>query len=426
MEAATLLPFAQVSVRHGRLTIDALVVDDEAVVRLARDATDPTRFVLDALGVGARVLDREQTSAQTDVVKAEFERMRSEFTERSKAVADRLDQKVDQAFAPGEGHVSRVLARHFGDESSGAVQHKVRAVVTELAGQIREDVRKQFTSTGQDNPIVAIQQASLRVIRDNASQQAERLAAMDARLEAMRVQMSELKAEKEKLESVAAEVQRGTAKGRSYEESVYEALDAISQGQGDDCDAVGDTKGVGGRKGDVVIALDACAGPARGRIVIEAKNSRLSKRQALDELDEAMATRDADYAIFVVPSEDRLPARTHDLREFNGNKLFVVFDPESGARGGLEVAYKLARARVLMARGDTAGIDPAAVRSEVERAFAAMEDVRRVKSQLTQATTYIGEATKIVDTLATNVRGHLGQIDALLRPAEDDADVEAR
>jgi ATP/maltotriose-dependent transcriptional regulator MalT len=79
-----------------------------------------------------------------------------------------------------------------------------------------------------------------------------------------------------------------------------------------------------------------------------------------------------------------------------------------------------------MARGDTAGIDPAAVRSEVERAFAAMEDVRRVKSQLTQATTYIGEATKIVDTLATNVRGHLGQIDALLRPAEDDADVEAR
>jgi len=81
---------------------------------------------------------------------------------------------------------------------------------------------------------------------------------------------------------------------------------------------------------------------------------------------------------------------------------------------------------VLMARGDAVGIDPAAVRAEVERALASMEDVRRVKSQLTQATTYIGEATKIVDAMASNVRGHLGQIDALLREAEerpsDDAD----
>jgi hypothetical protein len=329
MEAATLLPFAQVSVRHGRLTIDALVVDDEAVVRLARDATDPTRFVLDALGVGARVLDREQTSAQTDVVKAEFERMRSEFTERSKAVADRLDQKVDQAFAPDEGHVSRVLARHFGDESSGAVQHKVRAVVTELAGQIREDVRKQFTSTGQDNPIVAIQQASLRVIRDNASQQAERLAAMDARLEAMRVQMSELKAEKEKLESVAAEVQRGRPRAASYEESVYEALGRHLAGPGRRLRRGRRHEGRRRAQGRVVIALDACAGPARGESSSRPRTRRLSKRQALDELDEAMATRDADYAIFVVPSEDRCRPRTHDLREFNGNKLFVVFDPES-------------------------------------------------------------------------------------------------
>jgi hypothetical protein len=44
-----------------------------------------------------------------------------------------------------------------------------------------------------------------------------------------------------------------------------------------------------------------------------------------------------------------------------------------------------------------------------------------VKSQLTQATTYIGEATKIVEAMAGSVRGHLGQIDTLLRPAEDAA-----
>jgi hypothetical protein len=259
----------------------------------------------------------------------------------------------------------------------------------------------------------------LAIVKQSGEAQVAQSRALTEQLAAVEVKLAELRAEKVKVIELAAEAERGTAKGRTYEDGVFEALDAIAGGQGDDCDAVGDVKGVGGRKGDVLVAIDACGGPARGRIVFEAKNSRLSKKQALADLDEAMTTRDADYGIFVVPSDDKLPAKTHDLREFNGNKLFVVFDPEQDHRVGLEVAYKLARARVLMARGDATGIDPAAVRTEVERALGAMEDVRRVKSQLTQATTSIAEATKIVDMLAGTVRGHLGQIESLLRAAED-------
>jgi hypothetical protein len=425
MEAASLpLPFAQVSVRNGRLVIDALVLDDEVACRLASAEDNPARFVIDAIGIGARVLDREQTAQEADYVKAEFERqarqLDADFVERARRVAERLDAKVDEVFGPEHGHVTRALTRHFGDESSVAVQHKVKAVLTEVAAQMREDLRKQLTTDSADNPIVQIQKATLSVMKENADRQGEHLVAMNQRLEAMRLEVAALKAEKEKLAEVAAEAERGTAKGRSYEEAVADALDAIAAGQGDDCDAVGDVKGVGGKKGDVVIAIEACAGPPRGRIVFEAKNSRLSKKQALAELDEAMASRDADYGIFVVPSADKLPARVSDLREFGGDKLFVVFDPEDDGRIGLEVAYKLARARVLMARGEAGAIDPDAVRGEVERALGAMEDVRRVKSQLTQATTYIGEASKIVDAMAGTVRGHLGQIDVLLRPAEED------
>jgi hypothetical protein len=426
MEAAAIpLPFAQVSVRNGRLVIDALVLEDETATRLAAESESPARLVIDAIGIGARVLDREQTAQEADYVKAEFERqarqLDTEFVERARRVADRLDAKVDEVFGPEHGHVTQALTRHFGDESSAAVQHKVRAVLTEVAGQMRDDLRKQLTTDSADNPIVQIQRATLSAMKQNADQQGAHLRTMNERLEAMRMEVAALKAEKEKLVEVAAEAERGTAKGRTYEESVFDALDAIAVGQGDDCDAVGDTKGVGGKKGDVVVAIEACAGPARGRIVFEAKNSKLSKKQALCELDEAMHARDADYGIFVVPSPDKLPAKTADLREFGGDKLFVVFDPDDGGRIGLEVAYKLARARVLMARGDTGAVDPAAVRAEVERAFGAMEDVRRVKSQLTQATTYIGEATKIVEAMAGTVRGHLGQIDTLLRPAEDAA-----
>ncbi|HEV2820078.1 MAG TPA: hypothetical protein VGW11_06185, partial [Solirubrobacteraceae bacterium] len=150
MEAATPLPFSSVHVRNGRLAIDALVIDDQCAVRQAAERGDPARFVVEAIEIGARVLDREQAATDTDFVKLEFERaaheLKQEFTDRAKGVADRLDQKVEEAFGAEHGHVARVLARHFGDESAGAVQHRVRAVLDEVAKTMRDDLRKQLTS----------------------------------------------------------------------------------------------------------------------------------------------------------------------------------------------------------------------------------------------------------------------------------------
>lgn len=431
MEAATTLPFSRCRTFNGELLVDGLRVDDEAVVALVHERErrgEPVdRLVRQMLEIGGRVLAREETGQQAEFVRAEFERAAREldrdFVERARRVAERLDAKVDEAFGPENGHVSRALARHFGDESSVAVQHRVREVLTEVQGQMRDELRKTLTSESADNPIVAIQRSTLAAMKHNADQQGEHLRTMNERLEAMRLEMASLKAEKQRLEEVAAEAERGTAKGRTYEEAVFEALDAIALAQGDDCDAVGDVPGVGGKKGDVVVAIDACAGPARGRIVFEAKNSQLPKKRALAELDEAMAARGADYGVFVVPADEKLPARTNQLREFNGDKLFVVFDPaDDASRLPLEVAYSLARARVLMTKGADGELDLDAVRGEVERAVGAMEDVRRVKQQLTHATSGIEQARSILDTMAAGVRGHLAEIDALLRLAEDAAD----
>ena len=126
--------------------------------------------------------------------------------------------------------------------------------------------------------------------------------------------------------------------------------------------------------------------------------------------------------MLVVPSEDELPRADAPLREFNGDKLFCVFDPEDGSTLSLEVAYTLARARVLMARDDAAGLDAAALRAEVERAIQALEDVRRIKSQLTNATTGIENARALVEAMAAAVRGHLAQANALIDAAEPEDD----
>ncbi len=418
MQAATPLPLARVHVVNGRLAIDWLTIDDETTVRLASERDDATRFVVEAIEIGARVLDREQTGLNAEFVRAEFEKTAREldraFVDRARAVAERLDEKVDEVFGPEHGHVTKALARHFGDESSVAVQNRVKALLAEVSVQMREDLRKQFTSSSDANPLHGFQNAHLAATRQIAGQQSDQMRALNEKLERMNLEIARLRAEKEKLAEIAAVEDKGTAKGRTYEEAVAEALDALAGARGDDCEAVGDLRGEGGKKGDFVVAIDACTGPARGKIVFEAKTRKLSKNEALAELDAALETRTADYAVLVVSAEDKLPARTHPLREFNGDKLFVTFDPDDGSTLALEVAYGLARARVLMARAAGGGIDESALRVELERAQGAMEDVRRIKSQLTNATTGIEEARRIVDAMAANVRGHLTAIEQLL------------
>jgi hypothetical protein len=421
MEAASPLPLARVHVVNGRLAIDWLTIDDETAVRLAADRDDPTRFVVEAIEIGARVLDREQTGANAEFVRAEFEKtarqLDTEFVERARKVAERLDEKVDEVFGPEHGHVTKALARHFGDESSVAVQNQVKSLLADVSVQMREDLRKQFTSNSDANPLHGFQNAHLAATRQIAGQQNDQMRALNEKLERMNLEIARLRAEKDKLSEIAAVQDKGTAKGRTYEEAVAEALEALAGARGDDLDALGDTRGEGGKKGDFVVAIDACSGPARGRIVFEAKNRKLSKNEALAELDGALETRAADYAVLVVSADSKLPARTHPLREFNGDKLFVTFDPEDGSTLALEVAYGLARARVLMARVADEGIDTSALRAEVERAQGAMENVRRIKSQLTNASNGIENARAFLDAMAAEVRGHLTTIEMLLAEA---------
>ncbi len=431
MEAATPLRQAHVAIVGDRLVIDGLVVDDECAVRLVRERADagddPSAIVVDAVEIGARILDREQTGANADFVRNEFERtareVESGFAERAKEVADELGRKVEEVFGPESGQLSKALQRHFSDESDVAVQNRVRDVLIDVMARSREELLKQFASGDDHNPLGDFKQSVVRMLQDAAQRQDGSLGKLEDRMTALQVELQALRDEREKHEEVEAERERGTAKGRTFEEAVYAAVDSIASGQGDDCDAVGDLFGATRKTGDVLVEVDACRGPSRGRIVFEAKHSKLSKPEAFKQLDRAIRERDAEFAVLVVPAEEILPARTHSLREYNGDKLLVAYDPDSDDRLPLEVAYSLARARVLMTHAAGEGVDAGAVRDTVERALGALDDVRKIKQQLTGARHGIDRAQSVVDEMSGRVRTLLGRIDELVAgPAADAPD----
>jgi len=419
MEAAFPLRPPSVRTIGDRVAVDGLVVDDPVAVRLVREreeaGDDPAQLLLDAVEIGARVLDREQAGANAEFVRTEFEKQAREveaaFGEQAGAVGERLAKQLEDVFGPETGSLSKALERHFSDDSSGSVQQRVRALVAEVMAQARQDLLQQFSAADGRNPLADFKAASLAMMKRAAEQQDTHLTAMRDRMAALERQLQGLRDEKAASVELAAERERGTAKGRTFEEAVFDAVEAIAAAQGDCAEPVGDLAEGGGKRGDVVISVDAATGPARGRIVIEAKDRRISRKKSLEELAEGLDQRSAQFGVWVVPSEEELPAGVRDLREVDGDKLYVVFDPEDGARVGLEVAYKLARARVLLTRDEVEGLDPALVAERVELARRAMEDVRRIKQQLTGATTAISTAREVLDEMAAGVRARLEEID---------------
>jgi hypothetical protein len=310
----------------------------------------------------------------------------------------------------------KALERHFSDESDAAVQNRVRDLLKDVMATTRADLLKQFSSADEHNPLADFKAGTVAAVREAGERQDTNLRALHEQLAGLQRELQALRDERQKEEELDAERERSAAKGRPFEEAVFEALEEIAAAQGDDCDAVGDRKGPAGKKGDIVVAIDACRGPDRGRIVFEAKNSKMSKPEAIRQLDEAMRQRDAQFAVLVVPTDDQLPARTRALREHSGDKLFVAWAADDDPLT-LRVAYSLARARVLMKRADGDGIDAGALRATVERTLGEIEDVRKIKQQLTGAETNIDTARSILDGMAGRVRAHLAEIDELLAAA---------
>ena len=418
MEAATPLPLTHVRFLGDRLVVDGLQVMDECAVRLARESDQPGKLLEDAVAIGARVLDREQAGADLELMRAELEKTSREVSadlERNAgAVIEQIAGQVSQAFGPETGHVTKVLERHFSDGSAGAVQHRVKAAIEEVMTKSRQDMVRQFSSADASNPLAQFQKTVVEQMHAANAQQHAHLRQMHQTVAGLSEEIVKLQAEKQRLHDVEAEREKGTAKGRSFEESVVEALDRIAHVQGDDCHGVGDHKEATRKTGDVIVSIGACHGPTLGRIVFEAKDKKLSRPRAFEELDGAMAERNADYAVLVVPTEDEVPAKMLPLREYNGDKLIVPFDAEDPQPLSLQVAYSLARARVLMARSEGEGIDADAVRDTAQRALGALEDVRRIKQQLTGAKTQIDKAAEIVDAMSARVKAHLQEIDALV------------
>jgi hypothetical protein len=422
-----------------RVVIEHLSVEDARVADVVRQRAEagqpPLQTVTNAIEIGARVLEREGMVAEVDYVQREFERtatqVREQFSEQARGLTETVEKELERVFGDEGGALAKALdehseevaeqiTRHFSDDSSEAVQHRVRQLVEQTLRESRESLIKHFSSDDGANPFADFKLGIDRTVVEAVRVLKEEEKSTREKLEALQADVVRLTEQAEARRAVAEAEEAGTRKGRSFEDQVHDAIESIAEARGDAAFHVGDEPGKGGtKKGDTVVEIAAAGAPALARIVFESKNKKLGKKQAWDELNAAMAEREASFAVLVVAGDERVPSGREQLHEYEGNKLIVAVDPESPAGLGLELAYRYARCRIVLEREGELQMDAPAVRDAAGEALSALKQAQSIKLNLTKAENGITSAREGIEEMAESVRQRLERIESLVAAAAD-------
>jgi len=398
-----------------RLVIEGLAITDERAARVVRDRADqgraPAETVTKAIEIGARVLDAEETAANVDYVRAEFER-------HAAALRERLGKTLES----GDQQLADRIAQSFDGERDGSVQKQIDRLVAEALTEQREKIARLFSSEDGANPLTDFKAAVVRGFKALDERQHNEGEANRKRIEALQRELTELREREGADRRVAEEAERGTAKGRTFEELVHSAIEEIATAHGDAAHHTGDESSeAGGKKGDTVVEVGGALGVGVATIVLEAKNKRLSKNDAWTELNACMAERDANYAILVVAGEDKVPSGLEELTEYQGNKMIVVLDRDEPDALALRLVYRYVRARLLATRESALEVDAAGVRDAAEEAAARLKRANRVRKSLTSVTSSADVAREEFDGMIEDVERCLARIESLVAAAAQDA-----
>jgi hypothetical protein len=393
-------PAAAVRVADDRIVIDRLTIVDAQLADYLRErpADDRTAVVERALRIGLLALQDAGVTVNVDVVRGEFEKLLQRAEQVNERAATALEQILRTNFADGDGRLPRTLERFLGDR-----------------GALRGMVEELFDEKKRDSAIGRIGRMLEMYFDGDASKLARLLdpTRMNSPMHQFREEMAagfkgieaRLVAIEAAASARASERARSSAKGADFEAVLEDLLGEIARGGGDMVERTADEAGatIRSKKGDFVITVNPLV--ARGadlRIVVEAKDRKVSGREMRDELREAKTNRSAAVGL-VVFSPAHAPAGIAPF-DVRGTDVYCVVDPAAPDGTALETAVRLARLlAVVTLRGEEAEVDAEAVRAALAGIREQLDAIRGLKSHLTSISNAAGSVSTGLDRLRDGV-----------------------
>ena len=405
---------ARVRVDGERILVDHLVLADGATAAWlgAQPMDDHALLAERALKIGLTALQSVGVTVNMDAVRGEFTRFADQSRLANEQAALALEQVLRTNFADGDGRLPRTLEAFLGDRG------KLRSMVQELF-----DPKRRDSAIGQINAMLET------YFEGDGSRLAQLLdpTRLGSPLHQFRLEMERgFQALQEQLVALEAaqrargeERSKSTAKGADFEDLLEQLLGDIARGGNDLLERTGTEAGDAGRskKGDFVLTLDPGQTPGcEVRVVVEAKDRRMSGREIRDELRAAKTNRDAAVGLVVfTPAHAPAGIAPFDLR---AGDVYTVLDPEDPDAATLEAAVKLARLVALTAmRASDADVDLATVQQSLTSIREAIEAIRAIKTQLTSISNTSREVSATLDKMREAILAWIGRAERELTAA---------
>ena len=401
-----------VRVAGERIEIDRLTLADGPLAAwlAAQPMDDQAIQVERALRIGLTALQSVGVTLNVDAVRAEFDRFADQSRTTNEKAAQALEQVLRTNFGDGDGRLPRTIEAFLGDRG------KLRSMVEEL-----------FDPTKRDSAIGRISTMLESYFDGDASRLAQLLdpTRLGSPLHQFRVEIAEgFRGIHDKLVALeaaqaarAGERVRSAAKGVDFEDLLEAMLGDIARGANDLLERCGTDAGDAGRskKGDFVLTLDPDV--ARGcelRVVIEAKDRKMSGREMRDELRAAKENRDAAAAIVVfTPAHAPAGIAPFDVR---AGDVYAVLDPADPDPTTLGAAVRLARLLALTRVRETeADVNVADVQASLTAIREALESIRGLKVQLTNIGTTSAGVSAALDRLREAIVAWITRAEGELR-----------
>jgi hypothetical protein len=379
-----------------RIEVDRLTLIDGPLAAWldAQPMDDQGILVERALRIGLTALQSVGVTLNVDAVRAEFDRFADQSRASNEKAAQALEQVLRTNFGDGDGRLPRTLEAFLGDRG------KLQSMVSEL-----------FDPSKRDSAIGRISTMLETYFDGDASRLARLLdpTRLGSPLHQFRTEMADgFRAIQERLVALEAaqvartgERARSAAKGADFEQLLEVMLGDIARGANDLLERCGTDAGDAGRskKGDFVLTLDPDV--ARGcelRVVIEAKDRKMSGREMRDELRAAKANRDAAAALVIfTPAHAPAGIAPFDVR---AGDVYAVLDPADPDQTTLGAAVRLARLLALTSvRESQAEVNLGEVQASLDEIRQCLEAVRSLKTQLTSIGTTSDNVSKALDKL---------------------------
>ena len=325
----------------------------------------PESILLSIIELGSSVLMHGSNKATIDSVSSEIDRLIENVTS---IVLGKYPQIMEQQTTK----MSAELLQYLDPKSAKSVQNQFAHAVVELSNKVKGDLNNNFNDP--NSPLTVLKKELVEKLLQVDNKYGELLQHVTA--------ISERLSTKDKLSELQSKL---TSKGMEHEQIVLKVLEeCFSPFQ----DLVIDTSqefGNQGRKtGDFVVSLNLPDIAKQGKIVVEAKNTKLSLQSSLKELDLSLKNRDAEIGILVFGDSAQLPASNQPIRLYENNKILCYISEDSLLP--LQISCMLARAlasNFLKAHSNSSErIDLGKIADVISKA---VEDANKIMKHLTSA-----------------------------------------